>query len=64
MSNMNVLHIFERTTDEASDRAAVREESTGHSKSRRTKFLQGAAVFIVMFVTLWWLLSRGEDRTE
>ena len=37
-----------------------RSDDAMESKSRRTKFLQGAIVFLVMFVTLWWLLSRGE----
>jgi hypothetical protein len=55
---------FERTTDEVSEHSADRKELTDHSKSRRTEVLQGGVVFIVMFVTLWWLLSRGEERTE
>lgn len=61
---MKFLSTFERTTNEGSDRAAIRVKSTDNSKSRRTKFLQGTAVFIAMFVALWWLLSRGEERSE
>lgn len=63
-SSMKFVPGFERTTGEASDRSAVQEESTGQSKSRRTKFFQGAAVFVVMFATLWWLLSRDGKREE
>jgi len=55
---------FVRTSDEASEYSVDRNEPAGHSKSRRTTFLQGAVVFVVMFVTLWWLLSRGEEHTE
>ena len=61
---MKFLPKFERTTDEASEHIADRKESTDQSKTGRTKFLQGTVVFIAMFVTLWWLLSRGEDRSE
>ena len=35
-----------------------RTDTTTGSKSRRTKFLQGAIVFVAMFAFLWWLLSR------
>ena len=59
---MKSLPKLERTTDEASDQATVQGESIHHSKTRQTKFLQGTAVFIVMYVALWWLLSRGEER--
>ncbi|ELY47026.1 hypothetical protein [Natronorubrum bangense] len=61
---MKFLPKSERSTDEPSDQTADRDESTDHPKSRRTTYLQGAAVFVVMFVTLWWLLSRGEEQTE
>jgi hypothetical protein len=61
---MKFLPTFERITDEGSGRATIRVKSTDHSKTRRTKFFQGTVVFIAMFVTLWWLLSRGEDRSE
>ncbi|WP_254861831.1 hypothetical protein [Halovivax gelatinilyticus] len=33
-------------------------------KSRRTKFLQGATVFVVMFVVLYWTLSRMQGSEE
>jgi|GEM_PF-7100555 len=61
---MKYLSKPERVTDKVSEYAVDNKEVTDHSKSRRTKFLQGATVFIVMFVTLWWLLSRGEERSE
>jgi hypothetical protein len=61
---MKYLPKPERATDEASEHAVDQKESTDPSKSRRTKFLQGTSVFIVMFVTLWWLLSRGEERSK
>ncbi|ELY39022.1 hypothetical protein C496_16562 [Natronorubrum tibetense GA33] len=61
---MKLLSRFVGTTDEPSAHSVDRSEPTDQSKSRRTKFLQGAVVFIVMFVTLWWLLSRGEERSE
>jgi hypothetical protein len=63
-SSMKFVPGFERTTGEASDRSAVQEESIGQSKSRRTEFFQGAAVFVVMFATLWWLLSRDGKHEE
>lgn len=38
------------------------------SKSRRTKFLQGATVFVVLFVAMYaalrWATSRDEERTD
>lgn len=43
--------------------AATSESTASGGKSRRTMALQGAVVFLVMFVTLWVVLSRllGED---
>jgi hypothetical protein len=61
---MKFLPRFERTTDESSEYSVGRNEPTDRSKSRQIKVLQGSAVFVVMFVTLWWLLSHGEERTE
>ena len=44
------------------------ERSDAPSKSRLRMVLQGATVFVVMFVTLYttlrWLLSRDEAHTD
>jgi len=61
---MRFLPRFARTTDEPSENSVDRNEPADRSNTRRTKFLQIEVVFVVMFVTLWWLLSRGEERTE
>lgn len=53
----------DRPTEETRTQLAT-DDGSPKTKSRRKKFLQGAAVFLIMFVTLWWLLSRGEDSPE
>lgn len=48
-------------------RVPVAEDTTadtGDSKSRLTMALQGLVVFVVMFVTLWVVLSRLLGNTE
>lgn len=54
----------EHTVEETAGRSADEDEPTARTKSRLITFLQGATVFVVMFVTLWWLLSRGERDAE
>ncbi|SNR44186.1 hypothetical protein [Halorubrum vacuolatum] len=53
-------------TDGGSAGEEIGDENPG--KSRRTKFLQGMTVFVVMFVTMYtvlrWALSRDEARAE
>ncbi|WP_255190823.1 hypothetical protein [Natronobeatus ordinarius] len=60
---MNFLFDTGRPSDDVTDRAAA-EEPTEGTKSRRTKLLQGATVFVVMFVVLWWALSRAQQDAE
>ena len=44
------------------------DSSDSPTKSRRIKFLQGATVFVVMFVTLYtvlrWVLSRENQQEQ
>lgn len=39
-------------------------ENPDRSKSRFRMLLQGSIVFAVMFLALWWLLSRGAEESE
>lgn len=40
------------------------DENGDSSKSRFRMLLRGSIVFIVMFVTLWWLRSHGDEESE
>lgn len=61
---MKLLEKYARPARDSSDESAEPEEPTTPSKSRTTKFLQGATVFVVMFVALRWFLSRNDEPTE
>ena len=67
---MKLLEKIVRPARDSSDESvesaesAEPEEPTTPSKSRTTKFLQGATVFVVMFVALRWFLSRNDEPTE
>lgn len=52
------LRIPTLTPSPADEIEAAASDAPSRSKSRRAKFLQGAAVFAVMFGVLWWLRSR------
>ena len=56
---MNAPSDAGRPADDATDREVAEE-----TKSRRTKLLQGATVFVVLFVVLWWALSRAQQDAE
>ena len=58
---LRLLEIHRHT--DATEPSTDADETLGSTKSRRTKLLQGAMVFVIMFVTLWWVLSRNQ-RTE
>ena len=54
------------TSDASESGDTGEEETAGAPKSRLVTFLQGATVFVVLFVTLWVVLSRllaDEDST-
>lgn len=57
-SAMKLLHKFERLTEDGTEAITAQEEVTTPTKSRRTKIIQGAVAFVVMFVSLRWLLAR------
>ena len=50
------------TYDDDSVPEPYSEDERSGGKSSRTKFLQGAVVFVAMFAVLWWLLSRNNEQ--
>jgi type VI protein secretion system component VasF len=65
---MNMQSIL-RKPNQTADRAAIKHESRQDepSKSRFVTLLQGAIVFVVLFVTMYtalrWILSQEDEQT-
>lgn len=52
-----------RAVERVSEEPAADPEPTTRGRSRTKLFLQGAAVFVVMFLALRWVLTRGDDSS-
>lgn len=58
------MKLLDESTRADTEPAEPTDTERDDSKSRLVMALQGATVFVVMFVALWWLLSRDDQQSE